>query len=43
MQLRNRKIYTTDVINIDEKDKITDKHKPCYTGKDVNRYITNYS
>ena len=43
MQLRNRKIYTTDIINVDEKDKITDKHKPCYTGKDVNRYITNYS
>jgi len=43
MQLRDRKIYTSDVIESTQKDLITEYHKKCYTGKDVSRYYMGYS
>lgn len=43
MQLRDRKKFTSDVIKRDELDKITEYHKECYTGKDINRYWLAYS
>ncbi len=42
MQLRDRKIYTSDVILDSQKELITKYHKKCYTGKDVNRYHMGY-
>ena len=41
MQLRNRKIYINDVTNNEES--LTKYHKPCYTGKDIFEYFTNYN
>ncbi|MFA5816570.1 MAG: TaqI-like C-terminal specificity domain-containing protein [Bacteroidales bacterium] len=43
MQLRDRKIYKADVINEEEKSLITKYHRPCYTGKDVNKWEMSYS
>ena len=43
MQLRDRKIYVGDVITTEDEDLITPYHKPCYTGKDFGRYVTNYA
>jgi adenine-specific DNA-methyltransferase len=43
MQLRDRKKFTSDVISNSEKTKITKYHRECYTGRDVERYYTNYS
>lgn len=45
MQLRDRKKYPTDVITLmsQEDEEITTQHKPCYTGKNVNRYSLEYA
>ncbi len=43
MQLRDRKKYTSDVIDTSQKDFITKYHQKCYTGKDVSRYHMGYS
>ncbi|RZJ57683.1 MAG: hypothetical protein EOO55_02830, partial [Hymenobacter sp.] len=43
MQLRDRKAYIGDVITATDKKLITPYHKPCYTGKDFNRYETHYN
>ena len=40
MQLRNRKIYTTDVIS--DESLCTEYHKKCYTGKDISFYNTSW-
>lgn len=46
MQLRNRKLFVDDVIEIKsdaDRARLTEKHRPCLTGKDVQRYYTGYS
>ncbi|GAI83217.1 unnamed protein product, partial [marine sediment metagenome] len=43
MQLRDRKVYKSDVITKDQKKLITKYHRPCYTGKDVNNWNLGYS
>lgn len=43
MQLRNRQIYTTDVITSHQKKEITKYHKSCYTGRDVNKWFMTYN
>ncbi|SMB93412.1 protein of unknown function DUF450 [Hymenobacter roseosalivarius DSM 11622] len=43
MQLRDRKIFLADVITTSDKNLITPFHTPCYTGKDFDRYQTNYA
>ena len=43
MQLRDRKTYLGDVITTTDKQLITPYHQPCYTGKDFNRYETQYN
>ena len=46
MQLRDRTKYLDDVIqlkNDTDKKRITSKHKPCLTGKNVQRYYTSFS
>ncbi|NCU32017.1 MAG: hypothetical protein EOM23_03555 [Candidatus Moranbacteria bacterium] len=42
MQLRDRKKFKSDVISTGQKELITDYHRPCYTGKDVNKWIVRY-
>lgn len=37
-QLRNRKKYDTDVIHVSGQRSIPKGYRPCYTGRDVNRY-----
>lgn len=37
-QLRDRKVFTTDVISVPDTRSIPRSHRPCYTGRDVNRY-----
>ncbi|MFO1480325.1 MAG: TaqI-like C-terminal specificity domain-containing protein [Turneriella sp.] len=41
MQLRDRKVFTTDVISVGDKGK-TKFHQPCYTGSNMNRYKLKY-
>jgi type I restriction-modification system DNA methylase subunit len=43
MQLRDRKTYISDVITIEQKDLVTEKHVPCYTGRNINRYLVEYT
>jgi type I restriction-modification system DNA methylase subunit len=43
MQLRDRKIFQADVITSEQKKLITKFHRPCYTGKNVNRWKMEYS
>ena len=46
MQLRDREKYLDDVVQINsdaDKKRITPKHKPCLTGKNVQRYYTSFS
>lgn len=40
MQLRNRKIYADDVTS--DKESLTEFHKPCYTGKNIDEYFVHY-
>lgn len=41
MQLRDRKKFKKDVIPIESTDLISNFHRPCYTGKDVNKWFLN--
>lgn len=41
MQLRDRKIFTSDVISTGDKGK-TKFHRPCFTGSNMNRYKLKY-
>ena len=40
MQLRNRKIYTNDVLVSPSPDALTPYHRKCLTGKDILGYVT---
>ena len=42
-QLRNRKEYTADVIEVSSLDNITAPYKPCYTGRNVSRYYIEWA
>ncbi|MDP8224622.1 MAG: TaqI-like C-terminal specificity domain-containing protein [Candidatus Lernaella stagnicola] len=42
-QLRNRKKYGRDVIDVDPSGKAPSRYKRCYTGKNCNRYYLDYS
>lgn len=43
MQLRDRKKFIADVIDKSQTDLITEFHKPCYTGKNVQKWNMQYS
>jgi hypothetical protein len=44
MQLRNRKIYTEDVIQLSGASSLPSKfHRECYAGRDVHRYYVTFS
>ncbi len=43
MQLRDRKKFEADVITLEQKKLITKFHRPCYTGKNVTRWIMEYT
>ncbi|TAL67638.1 MAG: hypothetical protein EPN82_13765 [Bacteroidetes bacterium] len=43
MQLRDRKVYKSDVISLNDINLITGFHRKCYTGKDISRYFCGYS
>lgn len=42
-QLRNRRTFTTDVIQVDSVSDIPQSHRPCWTGKDAKRYLLKWS
>ena len=37
-QLRDRKVFKEDVIEVDHLDQIEQPYKPCFTGRDIRRY-----
>ncbi len=41
-QLRNRKVYKEDVINAKKASQLPPKYRPCYTGRDVERYVLRW-
>jgi hypothetical protein len=43
MQLRDRKEYTSDVLQNPKKSELTKYHKKCFTGKDIHRYMVQYN
>ena len=43
MQLRNRKIYTEDVIENPNEKQLTEFHRPCLTGKDINFFVSKFA
>ncbi|MDR3108854.1 MAG: N-6 DNA methylase [Planctomycetaceae bacterium] len=43
MQLRDRQYYPQDVISVEQKKLKTKFHKPCYTGKDVQKWHLDYN
>ena len=43
MQLRNRKIYPTDVMQDPSKDELSPYHRECITGKDIHEWHTTYN
>jgi type I restriction-modification system DNA methylase subunit len=43
MQLRDRKKYVSDVINESQEDLINEFHRPCYTGRNVSKWMMSYS
>lgn len=44
MQLRNRKLYTDDVVeNPPNVEALSKFHRQCYTGKDIHRYYVQYA
>ncbi|QIG88545.1 N-6 DNA methylase [Chryseobacterium sp. POL2] len=43
MQLRDRKKFVADVIDNSQNDLITEFHRPCYTGKNVQKWNMQYS
>jgi len=42
-QLRDRKKFPEDVIEVDSLSRIPATHQPCYTGKDAGRYTLSWS
>jgi methylase of polypeptide subunit release factors len=42
MQLRDRKVYTGDVVESVDGNGLTTYHKKCLTGKDINPYLVEY-
>lgn len=42
-QLRDRAKFPRDVIEVDTLSAVPSTHRPCYTGRDVNRYIVRWS
>ena len=42
MQLRNRKIYTNDILVSPKPEALTQYHRKCLTGKDILSYITTW-
>ena len=42
-QLRNRKIFTEDVIFVPSEKAVPENYRPCYTGKDVERYSLEWN
>lgn len=43
MQLRNRKIYVTDVLHNPSDEQLTKYHRPCLTGKDISDFASKYN
>lgn len=43
MQLRNRKIFETDVLENPRPDQLTQFHRPCLTGKDVSPFASSFN
>lgn len=43
MQLRNRKIFTEDVIENPNENQLTEFHRPCLTGKDINFFTSKFA
>ena len=43
MQLRNRKIFTEDVLENPDENQITEFHRPCLTGKDINFFTSEFA
>ena len=43
MQLRDRREFTTDVLQNPKKSELTKYHKKCFTGKDIQRYVVQYN
>ena len=43
MQLRNRKLYTNDVVVTNDPNSLTIYHRKCLTGKDIFDYITQWN
>ena len=43
MQLRNRKIYTNDVLVSPTTNMLTSSHRKCLTGKDIYNYISKWN
>ena len=44
MQLRDRKKFKNDVIEYPSaKSKLSNYHRPCYTGKDVQRFVVSFN
>jgi type I restriction-modification system DNA methylase subunit len=41
-QLRDRKKYPYDVISVDSLNKVRDRYRPCYTGRDIKRYYLTW-
>lgn len=42
MQLRNRKIFSNDVVISHNPESLTTYHRKCLTGKDISKYITKW-
>lgn len=42
-QLRDRAKHKLDVISVERLSDIRDSHRPCYTGKDVRRWLVEWS
>lgn len=43
MQLRNRKIFTEDVLENPDKSVLSEFHRPCLTGKDIVSYSSHFA
>lgn len=43
MQLRNRKKFTSDVLESPSKSQLTKFHKKCFTGSDISNYVVTYN
>ncbi|MEC4888567.1 MAG: TaqI-like C-terminal specificity domain-containing protein [Nitrospira sp.] len=41
-QLRDRKKFIKDVIEVSSGSKVPSTHRPCYSGRDINRYLLKW-